>query len=89
MTDAAAAVRAPVEKIAPDTIRLERTLDAPAKLIAKGPASSPIDFSPSARLASMPRRVGSASARNVASSRFSTMWFNIAASQRIVNRPVE
>jgi uncharacterized protein YndB with AHSA1/START domain len=29
MTDAAAAIRAPVEKIAPDTIRLERTLDAP------------------------------------------------------------
>ena len=31
MTDAAAAVRAPVEKIAPDTIRLERTLDAPVE----------------------------------------------------------
>ena len=31
MTDAAAVVRAPVEKIAPDTIRLERTLDAPVE----------------------------------------------------------
>ena len=33
MTDAAAAVRAPVEKIAPDTIRLERTLDAPVEKV--------------------------------------------------------
>ena len=33
MTDAAAAVRAPVEKIAPDTIRLERTLDAPLEKV--------------------------------------------------------
>lgn len=29
MTDAAAAIRLPVERTAPDTIRLERTLDAP------------------------------------------------------------
>ena len=29
MTDAATAIRKPVEKIAPDAIRLERTLDAP------------------------------------------------------------
>ena len=33
MTDAAAAVRAPVEKIAPGTIRLERTLDAPVEKV--------------------------------------------------------
>src|SRR6185503_21139743 len=33
MTDAAAAVREPVEKIAPDTIRLERTLDAPVEKV--------------------------------------------------------
>jgi len=33
MTDAAAVVRAPVEKIAPDTIRLERTLDAPVEKV--------------------------------------------------------
>ena len=29
MTDAAAAIRLPLERIAPDSIRLERTLDAP------------------------------------------------------------
>jgi uncharacterized protein YndB with AHSA1/START domain len=33
MTDAAAAIRLPVEKIAPDTIRLERTLDAPIEKV--------------------------------------------------------
>jgi uncharacterized protein YndB with AHSA1/START domain len=33
MTDAAAATRLPVEKIAPDTIRLERTLDAPVEKV--------------------------------------------------------
>jgi uncharacterized protein YndB with AHSA1/START domain len=33
MTDAAAAIRVPVEKIAPDAIRLERLLDAPAETV--------------------------------------------------------
>jgi uncharacterized protein YndB with AHSA1/START domain len=33
MTDAAAAIRVPVEKIAPDTIRLERTLEAPVETV--------------------------------------------------------
>jgi len=33
MTNAAAAIRIPVEKIAPDTIRLERTLDAPVEKV--------------------------------------------------------
>ena len=33
MTDAAAAIRLPVEKTAPDTIRLERLLDAPVDLV--------------------------------------------------------
>jgi uncharacterized protein YndB with AHSA1/START domain len=31
MTEAAAQIRAPIEKVAPDTIRLERLLDAPAE----------------------------------------------------------
>jgi len=33
MTEAATAIRVPVEKIAPDTIRLERTLDAPVEKV--------------------------------------------------------
>src|SRR5262245_13111579 len=33
MVEAATAIRVPVEKIAPDTIRLERTLDAPAEMV--------------------------------------------------------
>jgi len=33
MTEAAAQIRVPLEKIAPDTIRLERTLDAPAQTV--------------------------------------------------------
>ena len=33
MTDAAAAIRLPVERIAPDSIRLERTLDAPVATV--------------------------------------------------------
>ena len=33
MTNAATAIRLPVEKTAPDTIRLERTLDAPAEKV--------------------------------------------------------
>src|SRR5690348_5492037 len=58
-------------------------LDAPANVISKGSASSPIDFSPSARLASIPRRVGSDRALKVASSRFSTMWFRIVSPDRL------
>jgi len=33
MTDAAAAIRLPLERIAPDSIRLERTLDAPVTTV--------------------------------------------------------
>jgi len=33
MTEAAAQIRVPLEKIAPDTIRLERTLDAPVEKV--------------------------------------------------------
>jgi uncharacterized protein YndB with AHSA1/START domain len=33
MAEAAAQIRVPLEKIAPDTIRLERTLDAPAETV--------------------------------------------------------
>jgi len=33
MTDSAAAIRLPIEKTAPDTIRLERILDAPVDLV--------------------------------------------------------
>ncbi len=33
MAEAAAKIRAPLEKIAPDTIRLERTLDAPVETV--------------------------------------------------------
>ena len=69
-------------------------LAAPAKLIANGSPSSPIDFSPSARLASIPRRVGSDKRmeRGVESLfnhvvkfdrcavRLSTIWFNDVSS---------
>jgi uncharacterized protein YndB with AHSA1/START domain len=33
MAEAAAQIRMPIEKIAPDTIRLERTLDAPVEKV--------------------------------------------------------
>src|SRR5262247_922460 len=33
MAEAAAQIRMPIEKIAPDTIRLERTLDAPVETV--------------------------------------------------------
>ena len=60
-------------------------LAAPAKLIDKGSARSPMLHSPWASAASIPRRVGSASAAKVVSSRCSTMWFNIGASAATVN----